>query len=518
MPETVGLVILGAVGGTEIGTGIAGLGTLAGTTFAGTSVATLVGGASIIALSIGLQYALSNPNIPTPESGSQPLKQAIPPRIRGYWDNRLAGYYMLFENGNRDSQDVMAFHHGKVSSIQHIYLHDQEVAVVPDVSLGGIGTVQTVGSDQFAGGKVQVEFLMGDDSQTAAALLTGDANINGIWTGDYRGDGIAYGVLKCAAIADPETFSREYPQGLPLMSVVARCSPIWDPRDPDQDENDELTWAASPNPVLQLIDYLTRVDGGMGLVRTDILPDDVLALWMDEADLCDEDLGGGNIRYRSAGWYQFDNKPEDIVNKILASCDGWMSETGDGTLSLTVGVYREPTDPPITDAHILGFSVSYGQADETTINQIEISYTDPSQKYVTTQIDPVRDEDDISLTGVVRSTSLPLTWVQYSDQASRLGQRALLRLNPAMSGTLVTTLYGLRFLGKRWVKVQYPFVAGLEDCVVEIQDRAEFDLLSGTVKFNWSLVQSNVLSGEFFREDGSQYLREDGSVYMRESV
>lgn len=516
MPDfgfTLGTLLLSTAGAGEV-TGIAGLGTFAGTTIAGVPLASVVGTSAILGASIGLSYALrGNPSVPKPEEGSIPLKQAVPPRQRGYWDCRLAGYYMLFENGNRDSQDVMALHHGLVESYQHIYLHDQEVSVVPDISGGGIGTVQTVGADQFAGGKVQIQLAMGADSQTAATLLTSDANINGVWTTAYKGNGIAWAVLKCAAIADPSSFSKEYPQGLPLLSVVARCSPVWDPRDVDQDENDESTWEASPNPVLQLIDYLTRADGGMGHDRETILPDSVLGLWMVEADRCDEvNPTTGAPRYRSAGWYKFDNNPEEIQNKILAACDGWMSEAGDGTLSLTVGVYREPTDAPITDRHIVGFTINHGAADEQVVNQIDITYTDPSQKYVEAQTYPVRDEVSIAATQL-RSQPLNLSWVQDAAQAGYLGERALLRLNPKKTGSIVTSLYGLRYLGKRWVKLQYSVVNGLQDVVIEIQSAA-INILGGRVTFSFSIVDTvalaileiptNVL--DFSRPRDGQYL------------
>jgi hypothetical protein len=170
-----------------------------------------------------------------------------------------------------------------------------------------------------------------------------------------------------------------------------------------------------------------------------------------------------------------------------------MADAGDGTLSLTVGVYRAPSDPALTDKHILGFSVNYGVGDEQLINQLDVSFTDPAQAYASSQTDPVKDSASIALTGVIRSQPLDLSWVQYKPQATRLGQRALLRLNPQNSGTLVTTLYGMRYLGKRWVKVQYPFIAGLEDCVVEIQS-SEVDLLAGTVSFTWNLVDTAAIA------------------------
>jgi hypothetical protein len=503
--ETVGLILLSATAATEIGTGVAGLGTLAASTIGGTSVATAVGGTAILAASIGLSYALSpTPNVPKPEAGSQALKQAIPPRIRGYWDSRLAGSYVLYHEANRTSYDVQAFHHGRVESILHFYLHDQEVTLSPDISGGGVGTVATVGADQFGGGRVQIEVKLGAASQTTSALFASDPDVNTLWTAGYRGDGIAYACLKCGAFATPELFSRGYPQGKPEISLVARCSPIWDPRDPAQDREDESTWVASPNPVLQLIDYLTRADGGMGLDLDTILPSAMLAQWMIEADICDEDVGG-EARYESAGWYQFDNKPEDVIGKILATCDGHMLETGDGTLALTVGKYRAPTESSITDEHIFGFVLNHGHSDEETVNQLEITYTDPSQQYAQAQTDPVRDEVSIATTGVVRSRSLDLSWVQSPTQAERLGLRALVRLNTNKTGSFVTKLYGLRYLGKRWVNLNYTAVNGLQDCVVEIQS-AEVNILTGRITWSFIRVGSLLIRLVFTERNNSMYV------------
>ena len=82
--------------------------------------------------------------------------------------------------------------------------------------------------------------------------------------------------------------------------------------------------------------------------------------------------------------------------------------------------------------------------------------------------------------------------MQNPVTAERLARRALLRLNPRKTGSLVTTLYGMRWLGKRWVRLRLPGISGLEDCVVEIQD-AETDLMGGTVTFKWNLVDTEAL-------------------------
>ena len=491
MPDVtllIGSTILTAVEAAGVA-GPAGF-ALSSTTIAGVSAATVVGTAAIIGVSIGLQYALNNPDVPKPENGAIPLKQAIPPRQRGYWINRLSGNYMLFLAAGNDSQDVIAFHSGRIESVIQVYLHDQPVNTTPVITDGAAVSVIPPGGDQFDGVTLQVFF--GSDTQSVYGIISSPVT-SGIWTTDFHGRGIAALCMVCPQTADPTVFTQKYPQRLPLPSVVANCAPIWDPRDVAQTLAATASWKASDNPILQLIDYLTEPDGGMGEDRDIILPPAALAQLMVEADLCDQIVGGVK-RYTSAGWYQFDNAPENIINKILATCDGWLAESGDGSLVLTIGVYREPTDPPITAAHILGYSVRYGGTDEEAINQLIVSYTNPALGYVTDQIDAVRDEDAIALAGIVRSKPLDLPWVQIAAQAERLAERAMLRLNPAMSGTLITTLYGMRYLGKRWVKVQFPSVRGLEDCVVEIQDRAQVDLLAGRVTFNWTLVDTTALA------------------------
>ncbi|HYD66162.1 hypothetical protein [Azospirillum sp.] len=498
MAEAVGLLIINAVAAAGV-TGPAGF-ALASTTVVGVGLTTIVGSAAIIGASIGLQYALNGtPGAPRPEDGSQAIRQSIPARQRGYGINRLAGAYMYFEASDSggppaQSYDVIAFHSGKIDSLLGMYLSDDSISTIPSVLNGGLsaGEVQGLsdGSYQIPSGgtghPVLIQIRLGDASQTAMSSIVG-------WDSTHRGDGIAYAGIICAGIGDPSEHSRIYPRGRPELSVVANCSPIWDPRDGAQSFGDPSTWVTKSNPVLELIDYVTREDGGMGQDLDIVFPPDVLAQWMVEADLCDA-LVEGAPRYVSDGWFRYDTSPEDVINSILSTCDGWLAEAGDGTLSLTVGVYREPTEPPLTEHDIVGVSLHCGQADEQIINVLNVSFTDPAQKFVSAALDDVRDEISISELGAERPKPLSLTWVQSEAQAERLAGRALQRLNPRRSGTFTTKLIGLRYFGKRWVKVQYPFLADLEDCVVEIQPSPTIDLLTGTVLFSWILVDPAALA------------------------
>lgn len=486
MVETIGAIIIAAVEAA----GVAGI----PATILGVSTASIVGSAAVIGVSIGLQYAL-RPSLPKPADGTQPIKQAIPPRIRGYGRNRLAGYYMLFEAFNKASYDVMAFHSGRIGGITRYYLDDSWVNVT-----GNHVEAQSDGS--YANNAVFIDTRLGDSLQEAAGYATQDG-IGSIWTPQHRGNGIAWATMICYGTTEKD-FQTIYPRGLPVLSVVADCSVIWDPRDTSQSRFNETTWQTSYNPVIQLMDYLTRTDGGLGLdYETVIAP--VLDKWMAEADLCDEPVlkadGSYEPRYRSSIWFHFDNKPEDVINGILSTCDGWLAEIGDGTMSIVVGVYREPT-VTLTEKHILAFSVSFGQPDEQAVNQLDITFTDPNQDYATVQTETWRDEENISLSGVVRSQPLDLTWVQSNSQARHLASRAAQRLNPAMTGSITTTLYGLKAFGSRWVNLKYPFVSGLQDSVVEIQS-AELDLMAGRITFTFNLIGDDIEAYDPVTDEGT---------------
>lgn len=499
MAETVGFLLIDAIVGSASITGVGSAAVtleVAGVALTAAQTASIVGTAAILATSIGLSYALSSrPDTPKPESGSRALKQAVPPRLRGYGVNRLAGFYFLYDADNPSpalSFDVVGFHSGEVGSIDSVYLSDDLAPLDADPNLGGVCNVvlPTPGGEYV--GYVVIQCRLGTVNQGALDALIGNPLIDTKWTAAHRGRGIAHAAIVCFPRSDPSDYANTYPRGCPEASFVCHCSPCWDVRSGAQDRLTPSTWTVSTNPVIQLIDYLTRADGGMGLDYVELIYPNI-DQWIAQANICDEIVTGGVPRYASHGWFYFDNNPSDIIGKLLSTCDGWLASNGDGSLSLVVGKYATPSDPPITTEDILGFSIDCGVADEELINQLDVTYTNPFQKYVQDQLAPVRDEVSISQGGIVRAKPLDLTWVQDASQATRLGYRALQRVNPIRKGTIVTTLLGMRWLGKRWVRLQFPLIAHLHDCFIEIQD-AETDLMAGRVTFTWALVDPATLA------------------------
>lgn len=492
------------------------------------TTAQVIGSIALTAALIGLQLAFApRPELPKPADGTQTLRQAIAPRLGGYGRCRIAGVYMLYEVQAGFSLDVIALASGGICGFKKFYLHDDEVTYA-----GGVTTAVDETDGRY-GGAVDIETRLGLLTETAYSDVV--TRVPPLWTNDHRGDGIASLYLRCQQTPEQD-FLEVYPHGLPAPSVVADMYALWDFRDEDQDPDDSDTWIDYPaysgtttyaagdrvlysgavyisavngnlgatpdtsdqwisvfqNPVLQLVDYMTNAVPfrfTMGLDRTRLI-DPVLARLRIEADKCDvrieKEDGSFEPRYRSSGWFRFDNNPEDVLAAILAACDGWTIEDADGTLALRVGVYEAPTKT-LQAKHVVGFEVNYGLAAEEQINEIAFSFVSPDHKYSEQPGDPWRDENAISLAGKVRTRPLPLTWVQSHSQGRRLAKRAAARINAPLRGTIVTTLYGLHVYGERWVNLEFPLVAGLEDAVVELSGGG-IDFKSGRVTFEWQKI------------------------------
>jgi hypothetical protein len=493
MAETIGLIILGGLESVGVVESAAALG--ATTIFGSLTVATAVGATALLGVSVAVAFA-TRPDVPKPSDGSQPIKQAIPPRPFGYGRCRLAGAYMLYEvdPSTKASWDVLAFHQGKIEAIVGYYLNDDLVAlndsgVVDDVLNApsndqryGVGTASTL---------VTIKANLGLDTETAFADVI--AAVPTLWTSAHRGDGVASFYMKCAQVS-PSSVLTFYPRGLPRPSVIADLSPIWDPRDEAQDPDDPDTWAVSSNPVLQLLDYLTNART-LGLSYADLI-EPVIDAWMAQADICDESVnkldGSTEPRYKSDGWAFLSTDPAEIIAALLATCDGWLAENGDGTLTLKVGKYSAPS-VTFTDDHILGFSIDKGVPDEEFINEMQFSYNAPEGHYKEGPGVAFRDETSISEVGRVKSQSLTLAWVQSHAQGRRLAKRALARAQATVRGQIVTNLYGIKGLGERWIGVQSRTITDLSDAVIEISGKAQIDLANGRITYDFTLVNTNTI-------------------------
>jgi len=508
MPDVVGELVLLSLSAATAETTIGAGGWVTTTTLAsagygsvlGVSAASIVGSGALFAGSVALAYATA-PSVPKPSDGTSPLRQATPPRIFGYGRARIAGSYMLFEidpaSSPAISWDVLALHHGAISAFVFYYLNEDMV------TLNGSGVVAGALNWNLADGRyganvpanayVTIKTTLGPAANTAFANVI--SAMPQFWTSAHRGDGIAGLMMRTLTNSNVSGFPTWYPRGLPKPSVVADLAPIWDHRDGTQVRATPSTWLVSSNPVVQLIDYLTQ-GYGPGISYTDAISP-VQSAWDTEASYCDasQTLADGvstEPLYASNGWALMTTDPADVIAAILATCDGWLSEKGDGTLALFVGKYRSPS-VTFTDDHIVAYTLDKGVPDEEVVNQINFTYTPPNNNFKEAPGNPWQNSASISLLGKIRAQSMQLHWVQSHTQARRLAKRAMSRHQAVARGTLTTTLYGLKGLGERWINVTSTTIADLASAVIEVMPHPRVDLAAGRVTFNFVVIDPSAI-------------------------
>lgn len=443
------------------------------------------------AISVGLN-AIARAQVPDPESGKITRRQPRPERVIFMGAaSRGGGAYMLRETNGSTFGLVLAISDGRLASISSIYLNDDLV------TLDGSGWVQEGSDGRYGGGDlVQIKTRLGAATETHYSELTPKFATE--WPTTCRGDGIG-SLMLLASHRSKESFQKHFPNGEPIPTVVGQ-GVCYDWRDEAQDREDETTWAASSNPVVWLVHH-EWFRCGRSWDRC-IAP--ALADLTDEADYCDEvvaKVGGTESRYAFGGNYFASTQPQGRREAVLASCDGWLSVNGQGHLVIKVGRYVAPTFT-LTGDHILGYEWSAFTPDEEHINKLAISYTEPAKDYTETECDPWVDEDDITETGRERSEPLALTWVQSHSQARRLAKRKMSRLLAERRGQIVTGVYGLNAFGQRYIRVQNPELASMEDVVVEVMG-IEFDPMTATVVLDVILADTAIDAWNPATEEGN---------------
>jgi hypothetical protein len=434
------------------------------------SVATAI---TVTAISIGIQ-ALMAPKPPKPESGKAPKTQSVPYVWWGVGRNRMAGAYMMWDARGDFLYAVQAIAGHKVKSFNRYWLHSDEVEL--DVN----GYTTNDGGGRY-GNNVRILHRLGEVVETPYANLVADLSSFGVWTNNHVGHGTA-SLAMVAESAEAKNQSKRYPFGPPQLSAEVDCALVWDPRDGAQSPDNPATWQWSRNSALVMLwhqcfnPYGHRRD-----YHRAILP--VVDMWKEEADVCDEDVilngGGFEPRYECNGFDTTENDPKAATNAILASCDGWISDRGDGALLFTVGKFREDRVVTLSDADLVGHQIQYDVLFEDEINRIVPKFTYPEIAYGESDTDFFEDEEAQVVAGRVLSQEADYRWVQRWRQARRLGKRDWLRVREKKSGSLNVRLSGLNAVHARWIRMQTPLSAPSLDGLIIENRRSTLSLLQG---------------------------------------
>ncbi|MES0168254.1 hypothetical protein NKJ87_20065 [Mesorhizobium sp. M0027] len=436
---------------TPIFTAILGTGgfTLFGTTISYAAIASAI---VTTALTVGVSYLLT-PKPPKPEDGRQPLTQPIPYRFWGVGTARLAGAMMLWEVSGDKMYSVQAFVGHRINAYVGYYLNDDKIEIVD-----AEGNVHCPENDERYDGRTFIYTRLGLVPETPYAELLEDLAADGVWTDNHRGDGQASAAMVCDA-PSVEDFPTKFPYGKPALSAVLELALCWDFRDPDQDPEDDSTWVFTENPAIQLAwhecfnPFGTKRDW-----RKALLP--VLDMWQEEADVCDELVpratGGFEKRYTCGGFDTTEHDPKGGTNAILASCDGWMCERGDGALLFVAGKFREKYVATLTDADIVGYTIQHDVLPEEECNRLVPKFTYPATDYTSTDTDFFEDVPAQLQAGRVLPQDATYLWVQQWRQARRLAKREFARLRQKKRGSLDVRFTGINAVYAPWVRLQTP--------------------------------------------------------------
>ena len=463
-----------------------------------TAVYGIVQGAIYLGLSVGLSYLsglLFAPKQPRPEDVQVSVKNPIAPRQRHYGRVKTSGPWVFGETKDGWFHKVLALGTGKLDAIEEYWIDDQHV------TLAGDGKVI---SDGPLDDQAYIFTRLGNATETHYANLEGYFPE---WDDDHRGDGVAslYGILTAMP---PEDYSETFPKGAETMfRVVARASLVYDP------VGGATNW--SDNAARVIRDYMTHADG-MRLPPAVFQTPQAQAGWIEATNRCAEAIplkaGGTEPRYRLWGSYKFDERPADVLGRMMACCDGRMAPTADGGMTLKIGTWAEPTVTLDEDA-IVGFSeLSRGRDILSTANIISATYMSPRHDYQATDADRWIDEADVAVRGEI-ATDRQFLMSPSHGQTRRLMKLAAWRANPKWVGSFECNLRALAALGEPYVRIVYPLFE--IDEVFEISDLrlnvGEGGILLG-VTVQVASMPSQAYDWNAAAEEGTEPLAEEVAV------
>ncbi len=301
-----------------------------------------------------------------------------------------------------------------------------------------------------SGGGVQSKY---DGYLTVTTRTEGAAgneiSISSNWGTGERLTGCAYTYIRIKRTGNDKKAESPLVSGLPSrITVVGQGALLYDVRldstvtggSGSHRADDQTTWGLSysppdsyDNPALQLLWWLLgwKINGKLS-VGCGVPPERIdLESFIEAANVCDEDItlsaGGSQDRYRSSGTASDGDDRMEVINTLLAACNGTLRDTG-GKLSLTI-VKNDLADYvlDLDDNDLLGeFEWQQTKGLSQTYNVVRGRRVDPS----TNALYQLVDYPEVSLTspdGVERMLSLDLPYVEDANRAQRIAKQVLQR-------------------------------------------------------------------------------------------
>ncbi|QSX32450.1 hypothetical protein JYB87_11800 [Shewanella avicenniae] len=306
-----------------------------------------------------------------------------------------------------------------------------------------------------------------DGTQTAASSKLLQV-VDG-WDENHIGFGVSYAVIQVKA--DPETL----PSGLKSATFKVRGRKVYDPRRDStnggsgaQRADDPTTWEWSDNPILCALDYI-RHFGYKPVPISRFIISNII----EQANICDELVDyddNGTIRqakrYTCNGFWDFDESPNEVLDKLLSSCAGHIYRVS-GRVMIKAGAFSGAPALTLTSNDLIG-QVNYQPFTpiRQRCNAVRASYVDKNSQYTTVEAPIISNQAYVDADGCYLEKELELSFTNDVVIAQRLQKVYMERSRAGFSISMDVGPKGMLAMCGQPIAIQIPEDGININCVV----------------------------------------------------
>jgi hypothetical protein len=275
---------------------------------------------------------------------------------------------------------------------------------------------------------VRLRFFNGSQTAASSELI---AETNDGWSSAHVLRGTAYMYLRLQ-------FDRDvFGNGPGAISVeVEGSDTILDPR------TNTSGW--TNNPALCILDYLRSADG-MACSADEI----DTASFIAAANICDEAViidatGTTQKRYELDGTFSLDEKPLEIIDKMLTSCAGTLVYVA-GKYRLHAGAYSAATDTLTTDDLAGPIELVTKPPRRELFNTVRGTFISSARNWQATEFPPYAEAALVTADGETITTDVEWPFTIDEIRAQRLAKLTLRRAREALTVRVAVKYSGLRY-------------------------------------------------------------------------
>jgi hypothetical protein len=285
------------------------------------------------------------------------------------------------------------------------------------LSFSNDGRRVTITYQYFKGDpKVRVSKHLGTPNDGVDLGLHNDTN--GAWKATDVLRGFTYTVITLN-LSQPE-----FQGGPPTVEALLQGKKLYDVRD------GVTRW--SNNPALVVYDYLV---GEVCNIDPADLP---LADFITAANVCEENVGGGALRYTFMGAVTADQAPAPVLEKMAQAMAGGIVST---TWSIWAGKYVAPV-LALQQSDIVGsFALTPGASDSDKFNGVKGQYLSVENSYVATDFIPYQNPTYLAADGEERWTNIDFP---FTDEVWRAHTLSRIFTEDARNGYTIKATFSLK--------------------------------------------------------------------------